>query len=254
MRLLRALCFAALATISVSTISNAAVSIGVSVTVAPPPLPIYTQPSIPADGYMWIPGYWAYGPHGYYWVPGTWVLPPEPGLLWTPAYWGWENGVYIFHAGYWGPHVGFYGGINYGYGYNGHGFYGGRWEHGIFSYNRAVTNIRNVQVKNIYSQTVVDVTTSRVSYNGGDRGAKFEPTKRQETFVHEQHRPPTPLQDQHEQGASNGHAFLASANHGRPPIAATQHPNQFSGRGIVAAHAPPSRPHNGPPDHRDDHQ
>ena len=26
------------------------------------------------------------------------------------------------NAGYWGPHVGFYGGINYGYGYGGVGY------------------------------------------------------------------------------------------------------------------------------------
>jgi hypothetical protein len=25
--------------------------------------------------------------------------------------------VYIFHAGYWGTQVGFYGGVNYGFGY-----------------------------------------------------------------------------------------------------------------------------------------
>ncbi len=45
------------------------------------------------------------------------------------------GGVYVFHAGYWGPHVGFYGGVNYGFGYSGSGFYGGRWEGGHFAYN-----------------------------------------------------------------------------------------------------------------------
>jgi hypothetical protein len=56
---------------------------------------------------------------GYYWVPGTWILPPEAGLLWTPGYWESEEGVYVFHVGYWGPHIGFYGGVNYGFGYDG---------------------------------------------------------------------------------------------------------------------------------------
>ena len=88
----------------------------VSVNVAPPPLPVYEQPIIPGDGYVWAPGYWAWGPDGYYWVPGTWVTPPELGLLWTPGYWAWDDGAYFWHAGYWG-HRGFYGGINYGYGY-----------------------------------------------------------------------------------------------------------------------------------------
>ena len=30
-------------------------------------------------------------------------------------------------AGYWGPHVGYYGGVNYGFGYMGVGFAGGAW-------------------------------------------------------------------------------------------------------------------------------
>ena len=42
-------------------------------------------------------------PYGYYWVPGTWVMAPQPGFLWTPGYWGWNNGVYVFNDGYWGP-------------------------------------------------------------------------------------------------------------------------------------------------------
>ncbi len=99
----------------------AQVSVGLSITanVAPPPLPVYTQPVIPGDGYLWTPGYWAYGDEGYYWVPGVWVRPPHFGVLWTPAYWGYGGGVYGFYAGYWGPHIGFYGGINYGFGYGG---------------------------------------------------------------------------------------------------------------------------------------
>src|SRR5208283_4560899 len=74
---------------------------GVSITIAPPALPIYTQPMVPAAGYLWMPGYWAYGQFGYFWVPGTWVQPPAVGLLWTPGYWGWNNGVYAFNHGYW---------------------------------------------------------------------------------------------------------------------------------------------------------
>ena len=107
--------------------SMAGVSVGVSIRVGPPALPVYEQPECPAPGYLWIPGYWAYGPEGYYWVPGIWTLAPEPGLLWTPGYWGWARDRYIWHEGYWGPHVGFYGGICYGFGYPGVGFFGGYW-------------------------------------------------------------------------------------------------------------------------------
>ena len=56
--------------------------------VAPPAIPDYDQPPCPGDGYIWTPGYWAWGPDGYYWVNGAWVLPPYAGALWTPGYWG----------------------------------------------------------------------------------------------------------------------------------------------------------------------
>lgn len=65
------------------------------VNVAPPPLPSYEQPNIPAEGYLWMPGYWAWRksvPDDYFWVPGTWVQPPQPGLLWTPPYWSRVDG------------------------------------------------------------------------------------------------------------------------------------------------------------------
>ena len=39
-------------------------AIGVDITIAPPALPVYVQPPLPADGYIWVPGYWAYGPDG----------------------------------------------------------------------------------------------------------------------------------------------------------------------------------------------
>src|ERR1700757_3161915 len=83
----------------------ASAGVFVSINIEPPVLPVYEQPICPGDGYIWTPGYWAYGDEGYYWVPGAWVLAPRPGFLWTPGYWGFENAVYIWHAGYWGPHI-----------------------------------------------------------------------------------------------------------------------------------------------------
>jgi hypothetical protein len=121
---------------------------------APPPLPDYDQPPIPADGDIWTPGYWAWNGYDYFWVPGTWVEPPQPGLLWTPGYWAFVNGAYAFHRGYWGEHVGFYGGVAYGFGYGGVGFEGGRWDNGRFFYNRSVTNIGEVRIVNVYNQSV----------------------------------------------------------------------------------------------------
>ena len=57
--------------------SFAFVSVGISINVAPPALPVYVQPPCPAVGYIWTPGYWAYGDDDYYWVPGTWVMAPS---------------------------------------------------------------------------------------------------------------------------------------------------------------------------------
>jgi hypothetical protein len=52
-----------------------------------------------------------------------------------------------------GPHIGFYGGVNYGFGYGGVGFGGGEWRGGSFYYNRSVTNVTNVTT--VYNQTVI---------------------------------------------------------------------------------------------------
>ncbi|MGH8276885.1 MAG: hypothetical protein ACRETH_09340, partial [Steroidobacteraceae bacterium] len=107
----------------------------------PPPLPVYEQPPCPEEGYIWTPGLWRWGVEGYFWVPGTWVAPPQPGMLWTPGYWEVVDVGYRFHHGYWGSHVGYYGGINYGGGYSGAGYVGGRWVNNRFQYNTAVSNV-----------------------------------------------------------------------------------------------------------------
>src|ERR1700751_424812 len=126
------------------TTSSAQVAVGITVAFAPPDLPVYEQPICPEEGYIWTPGFWAWDEDyvDYYWVPGTWVLAPEVGFFWTPAYWAWGGSGFVFYEGYWSYGVvGFYGGINYGYGYFGHGYDGGRWDHDRFFYNRAVNNV-----------------------------------------------------------------------------------------------------------------
>jgi hypothetical protein len=208
----------------------------VSITVAPPVLPVYVQPVIPEPGFIWSPGYWAWGPDGYFWVPGTWVRPPAVGLLWTPGYWGWSDGIYLWHAGYWGPRIGFYGGVNYGFGYAGVGFQGGYWSGGVFMYNRAVVNVGSVQITNVYSKTVINNTTvTNVSFNGGSGGITARPTPEEIAAGNDKHIPPTSTQTEHEHGASTNHALLASVNHGSPSIAATAKAGEFSGHGVVGA-------------------
>jgi hypothetical protein len=208
-----------------------------SIGIAPPPLPVYEQPLCPGDGYIWTPGYWAYAEDGYFWVPGTWVLVPEPGFLWTPGYWGWGDGVFVFHEGYWGPHIGFYGGINYGFGYVGVGYEGGYWNNGAFFYNRSVNNVRSVT--NVYNKTVIvnNVTINNVSFNGGEGGIAARPTPAEEAAANERHVPPTSVQTSHIQAASTNRQLYESTNHGKPAIAATAKPGEFKGAGVVAAKA-----------------
>jgi hypothetical protein len=220
------------------TASAAFAQIGITVSFGPPALPIYEQPICPDAGYLWAPGYWAWDPDfgDYYWVPGTWVEAPEVGFLWTPGYWGWGGGGFLFHEGYWGPHVGFYGGINYGFGYFGNGFEGGRWQGREFFYNRAVMNVNVVNIHNVYNTTIVNRTVvNRVSYNGGQGGIDARPTGEELQVEHERHIPPVAVQVQHLQTARSNMQMRATVNHGAPPIAATARPTEFKGEGVVPA-------------------
>jgi hypothetical protein len=211
-----------------------------SIGIAPPPLPVYEQTVCPSAGYIWTPGYWAYAQEGYFWVPGTWEMAPEPGLLWTPGYWGWGDNAFVFNEGYWGAQVGFYGGIDYGFGYAGVGYQGGYWNNGAFFYNRSVNNVTNVtNITNVYNKTVIvnNVSVRNVSYNGGTGGVSARPTAEEEKATGEKHVARTSAQVQHVQTASTNKELYESANHGKPAIAATAKPGEFSGKGVVAAKA-----------------
>jgi WXXGXW repeat (2 copies) len=203
---------------SLTSPASAQIAVGISVHVAPPALPVYVQPPCPTEGYIWTPGYWAYRDNDYYWVPGVWVAPPRVGLLWTPAYWGFAGGVYGFHPGYWGPHVGFYGGINYGFGYGGVGFVGGEWRGGHFAYNTAVVNVNTTVIHNTYvNKTVINnnVTVNRTSFNGAG-GVEARPTAQEQRAEHESHVQPTSEQMKHEHSAGMDKSSFASQNHGKP--------------------------------------
>jgi hypothetical protein len=150
--------------------------------------------------------------------------------------------VYAFHAGYWGPHVGFYGGVNYGFGYGGVGFAGGRWAGNSFAYNRTVNNVNVTNVHNTYNETVINnVTVNKVSYNGGAGGVAAVPSAQERTAAQEPHVAPTPLQHQHVQEAARNPALAAKANGGHPAIAATPKPAAFNAPGVIGARGAPPR-------------
>ena len=187
-----------------------------SVNIAPPAIPVYAQPPCPGDGYIWTPGFYQYGDYGYHWVAGTWISAPRPGFLWTPGYWGWGSGAYLWHGGYWGPHVGFYGGVNYGFGYFGSGFVGGRWAGGAFHYNTAVSNVNITNVHNTYIDRTVVHNNNNFSGGGhsynGPGGATAQASHRElQASRHSGNVGPTPAQAAHAQA---GHATHVASHAG----------------------------------------
>ena len=201
----------------------------ISVGFAPPALPVYEQPMCPEAGTMWTPGYWAYGPDGYYWVPGAWEPAPYVGALWTPPYWGWSGGQFVFNAGYWGPTVGYYGGVNYGFGYMGIGYVGGMWRGNEFSYNTAVMRVNTTIIHNTYvDRTIVRQNTientRHVSYNGGPGGIRHDPTPQERTAMNQRHTPPTQAQEQRASQARANHESYAKVNGGHPHTLTEAHP------------------------------
>ncbi|HEV3092345.1 MAG TPA: YXWGXW repeat-containing protein [Candidatus Cybelea sp.] len=217
--------FIAVLLASAPAIGHAQVYMGVGVNIAPPIIPVYTQPPAPAPNYLWQPGYWAWGPGGYYWVPGTWVAAPAVGMLWTPGYWGWGGSAYYWHPGYWGRTVGFYGGINYGFGYFGAGYVGGGWNGGVFRYNTAITNVNRVVIHNTYiDKTVVyRNNNNHTGYNGGHGGIQAHPTQGQ-ISARDHGMAPTSEQQYHEQLSGQDRNHLSTVNHGQPNTAAVTHP------------------------------
>jgi hypothetical protein len=205
----------------------------ISVGITPPVLPVYVQPPCPQPGWMWTPGYWAYGDDGYYWVPGAWVPAPYEGALWTPPYWGWSGGLYVFHGGYWGPHVGFYGGVNYGFGFMGIGFVGGEWRGHEFAYNTSVVRVNTTVIHNTYvNETIVHnntiINNNHVAYSGGPGGINHQPTGEERNAMREQHIGATQVQQQHIQAARSDKSFYAKNNGGHPQTVAAERPMGFN--------------------------
>jgi YXWGXW repeat-containing protein len=206
--------------------------VDVSVSIAPPVLPVVEQPPCPVEGYIWTPGYWAYD-SDYYWVPGAWVAPPSVGLLWTPPWWGWNNGVYVFNTGYWGPTVGFYGGINYGFGYTGNGYWGGRWVGNSFHYNTYVSNVNKTVIHNTYVDRNVNkqVTNNRASFNGPNGVKAHETAEQKAAAANAKKMGPTAQQQERQNAAKSDPQLHAKNNNGHPNQEAIKSFNQTHGQG-----------------------
>ncbi|MGB8481413.1 MAG: hypothetical protein WCE63_21610 [Acidobacteriaceae bacterium] len=206
----------------------------------PPTMPEYEQPYCPGNDYIWTPGYWFWSPAGYYWVPGAWVLAPYIGALWTPGYWGFAGGRYGWHYGYWGPYIGFYGGINYGYGYFGNGYQGGYWNRRTFYYNRSITRVNN-NVRYVYTRNVSYNNRTRVSYNGGRGGLNVRPNQSQLNAAKARRFGAIPAQRQLVHQAQGNRAQFAKTNNGKPAQVAYTRPVN-GGRKAPAARPQDFRP------------
>ncbi|HEV2703498.1 MAG TPA: DUF4124 domain-containing protein [Steroidobacteraceae bacterium] len=189
-------------------------------TTAPPELPTRDQPPCPDDGDIWTPGYWSWDGATYFWQPGAWVYPPQVGVFWTPGYWEYTGRVFVFHRGYWGPQVGYYGGINYGFGYWGSGYAGGHWMGREFAYNRALNNVKGHDFRHVYDEPVNNARgTSRLSYNGGPGGTNSLPSA-QERFAERSRLPAQPQREHLQVVPSPGPSMATAEHHYQPPTRA----------------------------------
>ena len=124
------------------------------------------------------------------------------------------------------------------------GYEGGHWENGHMYYNTAVVNVGTTHITNTYVKNVNvnNVTINRVSYNGGSGGVQARPTAEQENYAKQPHVQPVAAQLQQRETAAKNPVLLSKANGGKPPIAATTKPGEFSGAGVVKARGAPEHP------------
>ncbi|HEY5341696.1 MAG TPA: hypothetical protein VIK27_11765, partial [Candidatus Aquilonibacter sp.] len=115
--------------------------------------------------------------------------------------------------------------MNYGYGYYGRGYEGGRWRGRKFEYNTAITHVNRTIIRNVYYDcAVANNHWNHVSYNGGRGGITARPTASEQAFQRGKHFGPTHVQMQHARFAATNHAAFSSANHGRPVTATVARP------------------------------
>jgi hypothetical protein len=125
--------------------------------------------------------------------------------------------------------VGYYGGVNYGFGYMGIGFAGGMWDHGFFRYNTAIMHVDGRYIHNTFEDRgMVDRYTvargSHVAFSGGPGGIHHDPMPEERIAERDSHMDRSSFQMQHEGAARNDHSSYFKANGGHPATLAVQRP------------------------------
>ena len=139
------------------------VSVGATIGAPPPPLPVYAQPPLRRRTTSGTPATGA-GERSVLLGSGNLVA----GASARPVL---DAGVLASLArrlrlepSYWGSSVGFYGGVNYGFGYYGTGFVAGVWAGNNFRYNTAVANVNRTVIHNTYvDKTVTNKNVSTIA-------------------------------------------------------------------------------------------
>jgi len=106
-----------------------------------------------------------------------------------------------------------------------------------FYYNTYANRVNETIIHNTYNTRIENVSENRVSYNGGNGGINVRPSREEENYGRERHVGPIAAQNQHIQQARSNPDLRASANHGRPAIAATSRPGDFHASAVPAREA-----------------
>ena len=80
--------------------ASARVDVGINIGVPPPPAQVEVVP-VARPGYVWAPGYWAWGPGGQHvWVGGRYIV-ERPGYVWVGERWDRRGEFHHFEPGHW---------------------------------------------------------------------------------------------------------------------------------------------------------
>jgi hypothetical protein len=93
--------FALIMGLSLAAAVPAFARLGFWVNVAPPAPIVEPVPPVPAPGYSWRPGYWAWDGVKYVWVPGTYVVAPYPNAVWAGGHWVPRRHGWVWADGHW---------------------------------------------------------------------------------------------------------------------------------------------------------